>query len=198
MSTSLLYHAFGLRGYDYVGTQYVSNEVIFHVSPKPDLLRCPVCRKRKVKRRGFSERKLRLSSMGGKLIYVRAKVPRVECLSCGAIRQIETGIAEPRRTYTRSFERLVLDLSQSMTMLDVAQKDCLEKDALKGARWILFKRPENLKDKYDERQRLNQALELNAPLVTAYHLKEDLRQIWMRPDKLGYRNSHIGGFKWFV
>jgi transposase len=46
-----------------------------------------------------------------------------------------------------------------------------------------LKRPENLTDKYDERQGLKQALELNAPLVTAYYMKEDLRQIRMQPDK---------------
>src|ERR1700722_8574914 len=30
---------------------------------------------------------------------------------------------------------------------------------------------------------LDEALRLNAPLATAYYLKEDLRQIWTQPDK---------------
>ena len=33
-------------------------------------------------------------------------------------------------------------------------------------------------EKTDERKRLNEALELNKPLATAYYLKEDLRQFW--------------------
>ena len=31
MSTSLLYHAFGVRGYGYVKTAYVGGEVIFTI-----------------------------------------------------------------------------------------------------------------------------------------------------------------------
>jgi transposase len=61
--------------------------------------------------------------------------------------------------------------------------DILEKKAVKGARWILLKKPENLNDKYNERQRLAEILTLNAPLATAYYMKEDLRQIWAQKDK---------------
>jgi hypothetical protein len=51
----------------------------------------------------------------------------------------------------------------------------MEKKAVKGARWILLKNPENLDDSRDENQRLNEALRLNKPLATAYYMKEDLR-----------------------
>jgi transposase len=61
--------------------------------------------------------------------------------------------------------------------------DVLQKQALKGARWILLKNPENLNEKYDEKQRLEEALRLNEPLATAYYMKEDLRQIWSQPDQ---------------
>jgi len=61
--------------------------------------------------------------------------------------------------------------------------DLLHKDVLKGIRWLLLKNPENLNDKRDERQRLEEALRLNQPLACAYYLKEDLRQIWNQPDK---------------
>ena len=61
--------------------------------------------------------------------------------------------------------------------------DGLQKDVLKGTRWLLLKNPENLDPTRNERQRLEEALELNRPLATAYYLKEDLRQIWSQPDK---------------
>ncbi|MDP1558920.1 MAG: transposase, partial [Nitrosomonas sp.] len=35
----------------------------------------------------------------------------------------------------------------------------------------------------DERQRLDAALKLNKPLATAYYMKEELRDIWLQPDK---------------
>src|SRR5439155_14741083 len=55
-----------------------------------------------------------------------------------------------------------------------------ERKILKGTRWLLLKNPENLDTERNERQRLDEALQLNLPLATAYYLKEDLRQIWMQ------------------
>jgi transposase len=54
----------------------------------------------------------------------------------------------------------------------------MEKKVIKGTRWLLLKNPENLVSKRDEPKRLQQALELNQPLATAYYMKEDLRQLW--------------------
>jgi transposase len=54
---------------------------------------------------------------------------------------------------------------------------------LKGTRWLLLKNPENLDPERNELERLEEALRLNAPLAVAYYLKEDLRQIWMQPNK---------------
>ena len=54
---------------------------------------------------------------------------------------------------------------------------------LKGTRWLLLKNPENLDSERNEQRRLEDALRLNAPLATAYYLKEDLRQIWTQPNK---------------
>jgi transposase len=48
----------------------------------------------------------------------------------------------------------------------------LQKNVLKGTRWLLLKNPENLDDRLDERQRLLDALSLNQSLATAYYLKK--------------------------
>jgi transposase len=58
-----------------------------------------------------------------------------------------------------------------------------QKKVLKGTRWLLLKNPDNLNDQKNERQRLEEALELNRPLATAYYMKEDLRTLWDQPDK---------------
>ncbi len=58
-----------------------------------------------------------------------------------------------------------------------------EQKILKGTRWLLLKNPENLNAKKNELERLMEALRLNAPLATAYYLKEDLRQIWLQENK---------------
>ena len=60
--------------------------------------------------------------------------------------------------------------------------EILQKDVLKGTRWLLLKNPENLDTSKDEWGRLQEALALNRPLATAYYMKEDLRRFWDFPD----------------
>jgi transposase len=50
-------------------------------------------------------------------------------------------------------------------------------------RWLLLKNPENLDVERNEAERLREALQLNHSLVTAYYLKEDLRQLWDQADQ---------------
>jgi len=57
-------------------------------------------------------------------------------------------------------------------------KQGLGKDVLKGRRWLLLKRPENLDRSRNEPERLQEALRLNEPLAKAYYLKEELNEIW--------------------
>ena len=61
--------------------------------------------------------------------------------------------------------------------------DLLQKRVLKGIRWLLLKNDENLDDSKRERTRLEKALELNAPLATAYYLKDWLHEIWKQTSK---------------
>ena len=316
MSTSLLYHGFGVRGYDYVKSKFEGGAVTFTLQPKAFDLQCSVCSSRNVIRRGKVERQFRSLPIGRKPVWFSLALQRVECLACGLVRQMKIRFADPRRTYTRSFERYALDLSRHMTILDTARhlgvswdiikdiqkrylirrfsrpklgklkkiaideisigkghryltvvldlttgavvfvgdgkgadaldpfwkkircakarikavaidmspayisavirnlpnakivfdhfhviklfneklsnlrrdlyhevKDILQKKVLKGTRWLLLKNPENLNPDREEARRLEEALELNQPLATAYYMKEDLRQLWSQPDK---------------
>jgi transposase len=316
MSTSLLYHGFGLVGYTYVKTAYEEGKVIFTVKHKRDKLHCPACGSRNLVFRGCSSRRFRMVPIGSKVIYLDLDVQRVACRRCDTIRQVELGFADSRFSYTRGFERYVLELSKHMTILDVARhlhvswdtvkdiqkrylkkkfsrpvlkdlrylaideiavkkghhyvtvaldlesgavifvgdgkgadalepfwkrlrhspakveavaidmspaymsavmnhlpkaiivfdhfhvvklfndklsdlrrdlyreaKDQLQKEVLKGTRWLLLKNPGNLDEKKGEKERLEEALQMNQPLYTAYYLKEDLREVWTQPGK---------------
>jgi transposase len=121
MSTSLLYHAFGIRGYQYTRTDYQGGQVIFSIHQEPQNCRCPACGSHRVKPRGHVERRFRTVPIGRKTIIVALPIPRVECPGCGVVRQVEVPFADPRRTYTRAFERYALELSRSMTIRDVAR-----------------------------------------------------------------------------
>ena len=59
----------------------------------------------------------------------------------------------------------------------------LQKEVLKGTRWLLLKNTENLNDERDERKRLEEALHLNRPLATAYYMKDELKEIWKQDTK---------------
>ena len=315
MSTSLLYHAFGLRGYDYVKTDYQEGAVIFTLRQRRHTYRCPVCNSRNVLPRGHQERTFKAVPIGHKPVRVVLPIPRVECPNCGIVRQIPVAFADPRRSYTHAFERYALELARLMTIQDVARhlqvcwdtiKDiqkrdlyrrfrkprlrklkqiaideiaiatghryltvvlnletgavvfvgegkgadalapfwkrlraarakveavatdmsaayieavsrCLpeatlvfdrfhvmklvndklaalrrqlyaqataeQKQVLKGVRWLLVKRPENLEARRNEHARLEEALQLNEPLATAYYLKEELGEFWEQDDE---------------
>lgn len=316
MSTSLLYHGFGLKGYHYVSQAFQGGKVTFQIDQPRERLHCSHCGAAHVWAQGGVERTFRTVPIGLKPTFIRFKVPRVLCFACGQARQVKLGFADAKKRYTRSFERYALELSRSTTIQDAAQhlqvswdtikdiqarslkrrfgkpklhklrqiaideiaigkghhyltvvlnllsgavvfvgegkgvealvpfwrrlrrarakikavatdmskayiraiRDNLpgvvhvfdhfhviklfndklsafrrelyheaqsdrQRRVLKGTRWLLLKNPENLDSGHNEQQRLEQALRLNAPLATAYYLKEDLRQIWSQPNK---------------
>ena len=59
MSTSLLYHAFGIRGYHSTRTDYQDGATIFTIHQKPETCRCPACGSQKVQSRGQVSRRFR-------------------------------------------------------------------------------------------------------------------------------------------
>lgn len=315
MSTSLLYHGWGVRGYEYVRTEYSDGRLAFTIQQDSATLRCACCGSDRVIRSGQVERRFRAPPAGSKSVSIVLAIPRLNCSACGKVRQVKVGFADERRSYTHGFERYALDLCGRMTIQDVAyhlnvswdvikdihmrhlgrhfgkprltaltqiaideisigkghryltvvldlesgavvfvgegksaeslgpfwrrlrssgakvqavatdmspayidavtrnlpravlvfdhfhviklfndklsdlrrqvhhEASVMQKKVLKGSRWLLLKNPDNLDEKRDERKRLDEALELNKPLATAYYLKEDLRQLWEQADK---------------
>jgi len=121
MSTSLLYHAFGIRGYHYTRTDYQDGQTIVTIHQEPETCRCSACGSRQVQSRGRVERRFRTVPIGRRATFVVLPIPRVECQACGVVRQVKIPFADPRRSYTNSFERYALDLGRRMTIRDVAQ-----------------------------------------------------------------------------
>jgi transposase len=315
MSTSMLYHMMGIRGYRYVSTKYEDGGATVTIAQDRKTCLCPHCESANIILKGGEWRRFRGVPIGRKPVWIRFRVPRVQCRECGTLRQVVVGFAEPRVTYIKAFERYVLDLADCMTIQDVAEhlgvswdvvkeivkanlkrnfakprlkdlrqiaideisigaghryltivldlasgavvhvgrgkggdsltdfwkrlrssgakieavgmdmspafiqavktnlpqakiifdrfhvmkllndklsdlrramyrdiKDNLGREVLKGSRWLLLKRPKNLDPKHNEKERLEEALRLNAGLATAYYLKEDLYEFWEQED----------------
>ena len=140
MSTSILYHGFGLRGQNHEKTEYVDGEVYFHVRLKPRHIRCPLCKTRQVIRHSVKTRILRTVPIGTRPVKIIVKVPRVECPYCEVRRRVEVPFAEKRLTYTKQFARYVIFLCQLMTKQDVANHLGVSWDLVKGIHKRYLKR----------------------------------------------------------
>lgn len=120
MSTSLLYHRFGIRGYRYVRTEYPKERTRYTITQERERLRCATCGSYNVHPRGSKTRTFRTIPIGSSPVEIVFSIPRVDCENCGELRQVKIQFADPQKSYTRSFERYVLGLSKAMTMKDVA------------------------------------------------------------------------------
>ena len=62
------------------------------------------------------------------------------------------------------------------------EKNVNKRKVLKGTRYLLLKNGADICDK-EYKTRLENALAMNRPLSEGYYLKEQLREIWMQPDR---------------
>lgn len=131
MSTSILYHACGIVGYDYVSTRYIDDTLEFTIRDRPSKLCCSVCKSHKVTCRGKKRRRFRAGQICRKKMFIVLDVQRLECSACGAIRQAAIRFADPRVSYIRAFERYVIDLLGMATIDDVARHVGLAWDVVK-------------------------------------------------------------------
>jgi transposase len=121
MSTSLLYHAWGLVGYRQQRIDFQDGAIRLVLAQGSKSLCCSHCGSRAVMRAGEVIRQFRSLPIGAKPVWVQLGVPRLCCAGCGKTRQALIGFADPRVSYTRSFERYALELSGHMTIQAVAQ-----------------------------------------------------------------------------
>ena len=122
MSTSLLYHAFGLQGVKYNFTKYKRGTVIFHGEVTSSLECCPVCGSWKtVRRKGSKVRMLRMIPIGSRQTFLVLKIWRIRCEDCGSLRWPKLPFVKGKRRYTKRFARFSIDLLHWMTISGTAK-----------------------------------------------------------------------------
>ena len=97
MSSSLLYHAFGLRDQEYLKTEYKSGCIIFHIQTKSNALKCSCCGSKDVVRRGVIEREFRGQPIGLKPVVFHVYLQRLFCNSCDLVRQESVSYADKKK-----------------------------------------------------------------------------------------------------
>ena len=83
MSTSLLYHRFGVVGYRYVRQTFEAGLTFFRIEQPRERLHCPECGSDNVWAQGGIERSFRGLPIGNQPTFLELKVPRVYCFGCG-------------------------------------------------------------------------------------------------------------------
>src|ERR1039458_5573144 len=97
MSTSLLYHGWGLRGYHYGGTRYHEGAIRFSVEQDPATFCCSACGSRTVVKAGHVEGRFRTLPIGGKPVWIELPVQRLWCAACFKTRQAKLTFADAKR-----------------------------------------------------------------------------------------------------
>jgi transposase len=120
MSTSLLYHGFGLRGYHFVRHRFHDGAIHIDIEHAPRSLCCGRCGSTNVWKAGTVPRQFKTLPIGPRPVFLELPVQRLWCFECGATRQAKLGFAGERVGYTRAFERYALSLLRFATIKDVS------------------------------------------------------------------------------
>jgi transposase len=80
---------------------------------------------------GYTPRVFKMLPVGGRRIELAVDIPRLFCHECGGIRQPDLAFADPKKHYTRSLERFVIDLCRVASIQDVAELTGLGWDTVK-------------------------------------------------------------------
>ena len=82
MSTSLLYHTFGVRGYEYRSTAYGGGGMTMTIEQPRQALCCSQCGGKKVHAKGGMVREFRSLPIGGKPVRLRMRAVDEQRGSC--------------------------------------------------------------------------------------------------------------------
>lgn len=120
-TTSYLYHAYQIRGFKFVSTEYSGDDIRFRIDFSDTSIRCPECHTAKVTKNGSRIRTFRLPPTNNKKLFVTLPVQRVICQDCRFDGQLPIPFAPEGTSYSKSFERCALDLLRFGTVGSVAR-----------------------------------------------------------------------------
>lgn len=120
MSTSLLYHAFNLRGVEYRSTKYIGNAIIISVEMEDKFNKCPACCGRQTIFKGHKTRYFKMGPIGRKQSILQLHFHRLKCVECSKLWWPHFPFMLGTHRYTRSFALTALELLRFGTIKDVS------------------------------------------------------------------------------
>lgn len=152
MSTSLIYHGFGVVGYNYLKMEYREGNIFIHIEKKPEYQYCADCKSRNTAKKGCVQRKLKTVPIGKKRVYLVVHIHRLYCRDCGAIKLDPLLISFPKKHWTKSLGRYVVELLRFTTIEDVSKHMGMSWDTVKEIHvWALKKKFKKRKIKHLKR-----------------------------------------------
>jgi len=138
MSSSIVTHGFGVRKYRELKTEHTAGQVILHLEKQPQHQRCADCGSSHVIRKGQELRRIRTLPIGRREVFLELHLHRLLCRRCGALKLEPLLVSFPRKSWTKTLGRYVLELVQRMTIEDVAEHLHMSWDTIKEIhRWAL-------------------------------------------------------------
>lgn len=140
MSTSLIYHTFGVVGYRYLKTEYKEGAIRLHVEKKPDYQRCAVCGSCDVIWKGRALREIRTLPVGKRPVFLVPHLHRLYCKACQALQLEPILFADPKKHWARALGRYIVDLLRHTTVEDVARHLGMSWDTVKDIHLLALRR----------------------------------------------------------
>lgn len=121
MSTSILYHGFGVREYRYLKTEYGASGIVFHIEKAAEKQCCAKCGSQDVIKKGSVVRRLRTLPIGKHTVWLAVHVSRLFCRDCSVLRQAALSLSLPKKQWTKQLGRYIVEMLRCMTVEDIAR-----------------------------------------------------------------------------
>jgi transposase len=121
MSTSILYHAFGLKGIEYKSTHFIADRIVISAEMNDQWVRCPRCGCRHTSFKGRKHRWFYMSPIGRKKCILDLTLHRLKCRTCSALWWPSLPFMAGTHRFVRSFALTVLDMLRFATIRSVAE-----------------------------------------------------------------------------
>ena len=132
MSTSILYHAYGIKGVQYKSTQYEKGHIIYSAEMTDQEIPCPKCHCKTSHFKGQKMRQFKMLPVGSKKCFLDLTLHRLKCTNCDYQWWPRLSFMKGKFRMTKTFIQYAFDLLNISTIQDVSK--------LLGISWNVVKK----------------------------------------------------------